>query len=106
MLIGTFPARAKMPDIHVHIDNEPLNQVTVHGMFIDSNLKWDDHINKLVRNISATIGILRSLRKIVLNNCIQQLFNHTLTMEIRYMIQHLGLTKPDCRNSRPELLDL
>ncbi len=51
MLIGTFQSLAKMPDIHVHIHNEPLNQVTVAkylGMFIDSNLKWDDHINKIV----------------------------------------------------------
>ncbi len=38
-----------MPDIYVHINNEPLNQVTIAkylGMFFDSNLKWDDHINK------------------------------------------------------------
>ncbi len=48
MLIGTFRSLTKMPEIHVHIDNEPLNQVTVAKylvMFIDSNLKWDDHIN-------------------------------------------------------------
>ncbi len=56
---------------------EPLNQVTVTkylGMFIDSNLKWDDNINKMISNISAKIVILRSLRKTVLintlkNNC-------------------------------------
>ncbi len=63
MLIGTFQALAKMPDIHVHIDNEPLNQVTVAkylGMVIESNLKCDDHINELVPNISAKIGILRN----------------------------------------------
>ncbi len=38
MLIGTFHSLAKMPDICVHIDIEPLNQVTVAkylGMFID-----------------------------------------------------------------------
>ncbi len=49
MLIGTFQSFARMPDIYVHIDNEPLNQVTVTkylGMFINSNLTWDDHINK------------------------------------------------------------
>ncbi len=42
MLIDTFQSPAMMPDIHVHIDNEPHNQVTVAiypGMFIDSNLK-------------------------------------------------------------------
>ncbi len=42
MLIGTFQSFTKMPDIHVHFDNEPLNQVNVAkylGKFIDSNLK-------------------------------------------------------------------
>ncbi len=51
MLMVTFQSLAEMPDIHVHIDNKPLNQITVAkylGMLIDSNLKWDDHINKLV----------------------------------------------------------
>ncbi len=68
MLIDTFQSLTKMLDIYVHIHNEPLNQVNVAkylGMFIDSNLKWDDHINKLVPKFSAKIGILRSLRKIV-----------------------------------------
>ncbi len=51
ILKDTFQSLATMADINVHIDNEPLNQVTIDkylGMFIDSNLKWDDHINKLV----------------------------------------------------------
>ncbi len=68
MSIGTFQSLAKMPDIHVHIDNEPLNQISLakyFGMFIDSNFKWDDHINKLVSKISSKIGIVRTLRKIV-----------------------------------------
>ncbi len=54
MLIGTFQTLAKMPDIHVHIDNGPLNQVTVAiylGIFIDSNHKCVDHINKLIPKI-------------------------------------------------------
>ncbi len=63
MLIGPFQSLTKIPDIHVHIDNKQFNQVTVAkylGMFIDSNLKWDDHINQLVPNILAKIGILRN----------------------------------------------
>ncbi len=35
-------------------------------MKIDSNLKWDDHINAIIPKISSKIGIIRSLRKIVL----------------------------------------
>ncbi len=60
-VIDTFQSLAKMPDIHVHFDNEPFNQVTVAkylGMFVDSNLKWDDHINKLLPKHSAKIRFL------------------------------------------------
>ncbi len=61
-----------MPHIHVHID-DPLNQVTVAkyiGMFINLNLRWD----KLVFKISAKIGILRTLRKIVHIHTLKQLY--------------------------------
>ncbi len=76
MLTGTFQSLAKMPDIHVHIDTERLNQVTVAkylGMFINSNLKWDDHINKLVPKLSAKIGLFRTLRKIMPIHTLKQL---------------------------------
>ncbi len=46
MLVGTYP----VPGIRIHINNEPLKQVTVSKyleMKIYSNLKWDDHINAL-----------------------------------------------------------
>ncbi len=64
--------------MRIHINNEPLNQVTVSkylGMKIDSNLKWDDHINAIMPKISSKIGILRSLRKIVLTETLKLLYN-------------------------------
>ncbi len=76
ILIGTFQSLTKMPDIHLHTDSKPRNQVTVakyFGMFIDSNIKWDDNINKLVPKIMAKIGILRILRKIGLIHTFKQL---------------------------------
>ena len=69
MLIGTNQSIAKMDDVRIHINNEPLKHVPVAkylGMYIDSNLKWDDHINNIIPNILANIGILRSLRKLVI----------------------------------------
>ncbi len=35
----------------IHINNEPLHKATISkylGIFIDSNLKWDDHINNMI----------------------------------------------------------
>ncbi len=58
----------KIPSPHIHINNEPLRQVSVEkylGMYIDENLHWDHHIDTFVKKISSKIGILRSLRKLV-----------------------------------------
>ena len=44
-------------------------------MYIDSNLKWDDHINNMIPKISAKIGILRSLPKIIAIDTLKHLYN-------------------------------
>ncbi len=47
MLIRTYQTLAKMQEMSIHINNEPLHKVTISkylGMFIDPNLKWDDQI--------------------------------------------------------------
>ncbi len=78
MLVGTYQSLAKVPNIRIHINNEPLKQVTVSkylGMKIESNLKWDDHINGIIPKISSKIGIVRSLRKIVPIETLKLLYN-------------------------------
>ncbi len=44
-------------------------------MKIDSNLKWDDHINAIIPKLSSNIRILRSLRKIVPIEKLKLLYN-------------------------------
>ncbi len=44
-------------------------------MKIDSDLKWDDHINAIISKISSKFGILRSLRKIVPIETLKLLYN-------------------------------
>ncbi len=78
MLVGTYQSLAKVHDIRIHINNEPLKQVTVStylGMKIDSNLKWDDHINDIIPKISSKIGIFRTLRKIVSIETLKRLYD-------------------------------
>ncbi len=78
MLIGKYQSLAKMPVMSIHINNEPLHKVTISkylGMFIISNLKWDDHINNMIPKISAKISILRSLRNIIPNDTLIQIYN-------------------------------
>ncbi len=67
----------KCVSISIHINNQHLHKVTISkyiAMCIDSNLKWDDHIN-MIPKISAKIGILRSLRNIVPTDTLIQIYN-------------------------------
>ncbi len=69
----------------IHINNEPLHKVTISkylGMFIDSNLKCDDHTNNMIPKIPAKIGINRSLRNIVPNNTLIQIYNAIVSAPI------------------------
>ncbi len=70
-----------------HINNQPLHKVTISkylAMFIDSNLKWDNHINNMIPKISAKIGILRSLRNIVPNDTLIQIYNAIVQPQVDY----------------------
>ncbi len=78
MQIGTYQSIAKMPNLMIHINNEPFKKVSITkylGMYIDENLKWDEHINVMISKISTKIGILRSLRRIVPIDTLKLLYN-------------------------------
>ncbi len=112
MLVGTYQSLAKVPDIRIHINNEPLKQLTVSKylcMKIDSNLKWDDHINAIIPKISSKIGILRPLRKIVPIETLKLLFNAIVQPHFDYsdisMTLHLKLIRTDYKNFKQEPVD-
>ncbi len=78
---------AKMPEMSIHINNEDLHKVTISkylGMFIDSNLKLDDHINNMIPKIFAKIAILRSLRNIVPTDTLIQIYNAIVHPHLDY----------------------
>ena len=78
LLLGTHQSVAKMVHVRIHINNESLKHVSVAkylDMYKGSNLKWDDHIIDMIPKISAKIGILRSLRKIVPIDTLKHLYN-------------------------------
>ncbi len=45
------------------------------GMYIDENLKWNLPIDNIIPKISAKIGVLRSLRKIIPTATLKLLYN-------------------------------
>ncbi len=87
MQIGTYQSMVKMPNLMIHINNEPLKKVSITkylGMYIDENLKWDAHINGMIPKISAKIGILRSLRRIVPIDTLKLLYNAVILPHLDY----------------------
>ncbi len=87
MLVETYQSLAIVLDIKIHINNEPLKQIIASkylGMKIDSNLKWDDHINAIIPKISSKIGILRSLRKVVPIETLKLLHNAIIQPHFDY----------------------
>ncbi len=82
MLIGTYQALKK-----IYINGEPINRVSVAkyvGMYIDKNLKWDVHIDKIIPKISAKISILRSLRKLVPIDTLTLMYNAIVLLHFDY----------------------
>ena len=64
MLTGTHQSIVKMVDVRIHSNNESLTHVSMYlGMYIDFDLRWDEHINILVTNISSKTEIVRSVKK-------------------------------------------
>ncbi len=108
MLIGTYQSLAKMPEMSIHINNEPLHKVTISkylGMFIDSNLKWDDYINNMIPKIFVKIGILRSLRNIVPTDTLIQIYNAIVQPHLDDADAVYDSANTDSISSKPELRD-
>ncbi len=53
-------------------------------MYIDENLKWDVHIDKIIPKISAKISILRSLRNLVPMDTLTLMYNAIVLPHFNY----------------------
>ncbi len=76
--IGTYQALRNVSEIHIHINNEPLNQVSVSkylAMFMGESLKWDHHIDSIIKKGSAKIDMLTSIHKVVPTDTLRLLYN-------------------------------
>ena len=67
-----------LENISLAIDSIPISKVNVVnflGIQIDSDLKWDVHINNIKSNISKCIGILYKLQFLVPSSVLFTLYN-------------------------------
>ena len=69
MLIGSRQRLSTLPDtLELSINNESINRVSsvkLLGVFIDENLTWQTHIDKLSENIASGIGAIKRIRPFV-----------------------------------------
>ena len=94
MLITTNPMLMNAK-LNISIDGETISQVSTMkylGIYIDSKLNWNNHINKLCRIISPKIGLLRRLRQIVPIACLTKYYMATVQSHINYCLTLCGFT--------------
>ena len=69
MLIGSRQTLSTLPDtLELSINNESINRVSSVkslGVFIDENLTWQTHIDKLSKKIASGIGAIKRIRPFV-----------------------------------------
>ncbi len=64
-LLGTYQKITKAVDITIIVGNAPLEQISEYkylGMWIDKNMNWNYHIDKMCSKLSRRLGILRRLK--------------------------------------------
>ncbi len=60
-LFGRYQKISKAVDITIIVGNAPLEQVSIYkylGMWIDKNMNWNYHIDKMCSKLSRRLGIL------------------------------------------------
>ena len=79
MLIGT---RQRLSTLRNHpkpqINGTPIDEVTSAkslGVLIDSNLSWDEHINKITKKIAQGIGAIKRVRDFLPRTTLHTIYN-------------------------------
>ncbi len=64
-MLGTYQKITKAVDITINVGNAPLEQVWEYkylGMWIDKNMNWNYHIDKMCPKFSRRLGILHRVK--------------------------------------------
>ncbi len=77
----------KCNEIKIKIGNESIPQATKSkhlGRQVENTLRWNTHIDQLVKKLSSKIGVLRRLRLIVPSATLLQLHNAIVVPHFDY----------------------
>ena len=92
-LIVFRSARKQTPIPLIQIDNnviECVDNFNFLGLIINTQLKWNDHIDHIVLKISRIIGVLTRLKNHIPLNILITLYNSLLLPHIHYLLIVLG----------------
>ena len=94
MLIGLrqkLSTLSSQPELS--IDNVPIEKVTTVkslGIFIDENLRWQTHIDKLSKTIVSGIGAIKRIRDFVPTPTLHCIYNVLIQSQFDYCKYCLG----------------
>ena len=72
-----LPKRANKEDLSLTLNGNNISRVTFHnfqGVLIDEILKFKVHINKVCTKVSQSIGVIRRVSNMVLDNVLHSLY--------------------------------
>ena len=88
MVIATRQRHQLSPlALKLSVDSHPVAQVTEHrllGVIIDSQLKWQSHINQVCKNVSRNVFLLSKLKQFVDKDTRKMFFNAHIRSHIDY----------------------
>ncbi len=86
-LLGTYQKINKAVDITINVGNSPLEQVSEYkylGMWIDKNLNWNYHVDKMCSKLSRRHRILRRVKFNLPKETLYMLYNSIVLLLFDY----------------------
>ena len=84
MCIGTKQRLRNTDDLNIQIGNNKIETVTsqkILGIYIDENLNWTSHVDKLCTSISSRITLLKKISQYVPEN-IQKIYYQSYVLPL------------------------
>ena len=88
MLIGSRQRLSTLSDtLELSIDNVPIEQVSsvkLLGIYVDENLTWHSHIDKLCKKIASAIGAIKRVKPFVPQSTLLSIYNSLVQPHFDY----------------------
>ena len=88
MLIGSRQRLSTLSDtLELSIDNVPIEKVSSvksHGIYVDENLTWHFHVDKLCKKIASAIGAIKRVKPFVPQSTLPGIYNSLVQPHFDY----------------------